>query len=104
MRTLKLGSKGKAVRELQTLLGNLLADGDFGPVTEHAVREFQRKHGLTDDGVVGPKTWGILNAPRPAPVPQPVPALAPEPANPWTWAWLFAAAMVAVGLVSWLLG
>jgi len=32
-------------------------DGDFGPLTEAKVREFQRDHGLVPDGIVGPKTW-----------------------------------------------
>lgn len=38
----------------------LAADGIFGPVTEEAVREFQRSHGLAADGVVGPKTREAL--------------------------------------------
>jgi hypothetical protein len=60
---LKLGSKGEAVKTLQEFL-KITADGDFGPKTEKAVRDYQSKNGLTVDGVVGPKTWahmGILN-------------------------------------------
>ena len=59
METLKLGSKGASVKELQKLLG-LKADGDFGPKTENAVKNFQKDHNLIEDGIVGPKTWQLL--------------------------------------------
>lgn len=36
------------------------ADGEYGPGTEAAVQEFQRAEGITDDGIVGPITWGRL--------------------------------------------
>ena len=36
------------------------ADGEYGPNTELAVQAFQRDENLTDDGVVGPRTWGRL--------------------------------------------
>lgn len=40
-------------------------DGDFGPVTEDLVRQFQREKKLTVDGLVGPKTWkAIFTAPK----------------------------------------
>ena len=60
---LKRGSKGESVKTLQEFL-KLTADGDFGPKTEAAVKEWQKSNGLMVDGIVGPKTWaamGILN-------------------------------------------
>jgi peptidoglycan hydrolase-like protein with peptidoglycan-binding domain len=57
--TLKRGSAGPMVAELQRLLG-LVADGAFGPLTENAVREFQDDNALKVDGVVGPATWAKL--------------------------------------------
>jgi len=59
--TVRLGSKGENVRYLQTLLG-LKTDGDFGPLTEAAVKAFQKAHGLVPDGVVGRHTWDTLIA------------------------------------------
>ncbi len=59
MTTLKQGSKGYEVKQLQKKL-NLLDDGIFGPLTEEAVRAFQKSKGLTADGIVGPKTWAAL--------------------------------------------
>lgn len=38
------------------------ADGLFGPRTEHAVRRFQREHGLVVDGIVGPKSLAALRS------------------------------------------
>ena len=64
---LRPGSKGKDVSRWQLFLvgrGHLKAvvDGDFGPRTEKATVAFQRAHGLSADGVVGPKTLGVALA------------------------------------------
>ena len=57
---LKLGSKGNEVKLLQEKL-NLKADGIFGPLTEEAVKDFQRSNGLEVDGIVGNNTLSKLN-------------------------------------------
>jgi peptidoglycan hydrolase-like protein with peptidoglycan-binding domain len=62
----KKGASGHPVKTLQRLLNfrgaspKLAVDGSFGALTDREVRDFQRSHGLTVDGVVGPKTWGKL--------------------------------------------
>ena len=38
----------------------LAKDGQFGPLTENAVKDFQTKKGLSVDGIVGPHTWHAL--------------------------------------------
>lgn len=62
--TIKMGSKGEYVKELQKLLNqngnNLEVDGIFGAKTESAVRKYQIQKGLAVDGIVGPKTWAAL--------------------------------------------
>lgn len=69
MSTLKFGSKGNEVIQLQILLNGHLGpqiklknDGDFGKNTENVVKAFQKKKGLKQDGVVGPITWRALGA------------------------------------------
>lgn len=57
---LKLGSRGNEVKTLQEKL-NLKADGIFGPLTEEAVKDFQRSNGLEVDGIVGANTLSKLN-------------------------------------------
>jgi peptidoglycan hydrolase-like protein with peptidoglycan-binding domain len=54
------GSKGEAVRAVQSLLAGLTVDGDFGPQTDDAVREFQQLFAPPADGIVGPQTWHTL--------------------------------------------
>lgn len=67
--TLKQGSSGSKVKELQKKLialgyncGNTGADGSFGEGTYNAVIAFQRANNLTADGIVGQKTWQVLNS------------------------------------------
>lgn len=57
----KYGSRGDEVTQIQTKLkrwgyynGNI--DGIYGSQTQEAVRYFQRKNGLTVDGIAGPAT------------------------------------------------
>lgn len=64
---LKRGSTGTEVAYVQAILMDLGydlqpygADGDFGRKTEEAVKAFQRAHGLTPDGIVGPLTYDAL--------------------------------------------
>lgn len=59
--TLRRGAEGELVKQVQTKL-KVDVDGNFGPKTEASVRAFQRTHGLTPDGIVGPKTWATLDA------------------------------------------
>ncbi|HEU5380702.1 MAG TPA: peptidoglycan-binding protein [Ktedonobacteraceae bacterium] len=75
--TIQNGSTGSLVKSLQGDLNSLyskkifsnspynfhpplVADGQFGPMTANAVKDFQKKKGLTVDGIVGPKTWHAL--------------------------------------------
>lgn len=84
MKPLRKGSRGDPVVELQEALiragYRIGVDGKFGDGTELAVRNFQRAHGLLRDGVVGPKTLGLLRM-RGAPKPLPKP-VAPRPGSP----------------------
>ena len=69
---LAIGSTGAQVSELQRRLkaayrdyaGHLPIDGDFGPLTDAAVREFQRRSNLWVDGIVGPQTAAELKLRR----------------------------------------
>jgi len=57
---LRLHDRGPAVAELQRALG-VPADGEFGPVTLRAVKQFQARHGLLADGQVGDHTRARLH-------------------------------------------
>jgi hypothetical protein len=57
--TLKSGAKGDQVKWLQTALNKVMnaglaIDGSFGPATDTAVRNFQKKYALAVDGSFGP--------------------------------------------------
>lgn len=70
--TLELGSAGPAVRTAQGLLvaryfdlGSTGThrdgiDGNFGPLTESAVKDAQGRAGIPADGIIGPKTWPVI--------------------------------------------
>lgn len=69
--TLQKGMTGNGqVRTLQRILyamgykgadGKTIGvDGDFGANTDYAVRAFQKKNGLVQDGIVGAATWDKL--------------------------------------------
>ena len=67
---LKVGSSGREVEQVQFWLSTLAqyesripsvtVDGIFGSGTAAAVRAFQRRYGLTADGIVGRATWTEL--------------------------------------------
>ena len=64
----KVGSTGSEVRQIQTRLKNWgyysgSVDGIYGTQTKNAVVYFQRKNGLTVDGVAGPATLSALGLP-----------------------------------------
>ena len=64
---LSRGSKGEQVKTVQRILKGLGyslgiygVDGDFGATTQKRVIEFQKKHNLAADGIVGKDTWTAL--------------------------------------------
>lgn len=64
---LRLGSTGLPVRRLQSRLSAVGfdtggVDGRLSATTEAAVRQLQQQARLDVDGVVGPKTWAVVNA------------------------------------------
>jgi len=81
---LSRGAEGTEVEELQNLLTQAgfnpgTPDGDFGPMTESAVRAFQAAEGLPANGIVNEATWSVLAERAESPV-----AL-PEPTTPTTF-------------------
>jgi peptidoglycan hydrolase-like protein with peptidoglycan-binding domain/LysM repeat protein len=88
--TLKNGSSGAAVTQMQQALKNAgfdpgAVDGQFGPNTERALKAFQSANGLVADGICGPLTWAKLgtSATKPATPPPttPPPATIPPATN-----------------------
>ena len=66
-RNLRYGLIGGDVQELQTFLNNNmffvgLMDGIFGRKTENGVVGFQKKSGITADGIVGPQTFAAIKS------------------------------------------
>lgn len=59
--TLRFGSRGNEVKELQKKLNISPSDGIFGKGTHAVVITFQKEHGLYPDGIVGEKSRKILN-------------------------------------------
>lgn len=60
------GHKGEAVKIWQNALNKysgqrLAVDGDFGNATYLATFNFQRFFSMKADGIVGPKTWGMMD-------------------------------------------
>ena len=65
--TLKNGSKGEPVKELQRFLNQVLdlglkIDGKLGPKTIAVIKKWQKANGLVVDGLIGPKTKAKMNA------------------------------------------
>ncbi|AJY75411.1 cell wall hydrolase [Paenibacillus beijingensis] len=62
---MKVGSKGPQVKDLQFRLQTLgffhvPLTTTYGTITKGAVKRFQQHHGLSADGVAGPRTWAKL--------------------------------------------
>lgn len=66
--TLQNGSRGAEVKKLQESLVaagyNVTADGQYGPKTAAAVRQYQQDNGLSVDGMAGEQTLGKLYQPK----------------------------------------
>ena len=82
---LRLYTRGAPVKEWQQkALGytGKAADGYFGPSTEADTKRFQREHGVTADGIVGPASWPLRLGKKSQPKPAPKPATKKRPAAP----------------------
>ncbi|MER7666838.1 peptidoglycan-binding protein [Kitasatospora sp. NPDC096128] len=71
---LQKGASGACASTLQTMLntfnaGRLTVDGQFGPATDTAVRNFQASHALAIDGIVGAAVKNALYTSTPTPLP-----------------------------------
>ncbi|MCL2563548.1 MAG: peptidoglycan-binding protein [Oscillospiraceae bacterium] len=114
--TLRRGSRGADVRQMQFLLNVIsqfnnavppvIEDSVFDQRDENAVMDFQRAYGLPLDGVVGPTTWakfyavyrGIrANAPVPPVVTPPTPPVTPPPPPPTPGGRPFPGTLLRVG-------
>lgn len=64
--TLKYGSEGIAVKNLQSFLNwygcKLTVDGEFGSATQEAVKLFQKSEGISSDGIYGKKSYAKASA------------------------------------------
>ncbi len=82
--TLKVGSSGAAVKALQSALGGLTVDGQYGPLTQSKVKAYQKANRLTVTGVVTSEVWnslmGVAAATDPTPT-DPTPT-DPTPTDP----------------------
>ena len=58
-KSLRRGSTGLNVAYIQRFF-RIKPDGQFGPITERKVKEFQKAQGLFVDGIVGPLTWARI--------------------------------------------
>lgn len=81
MFTIRRGSRGVDVKRWQRII-NVKDDGVFGRGTELATKQWQTRHSLTPDGIVGPKTW--TKALEPKSTTAPVTANMPSPESPST--------------------
>jgi hypothetical protein len=79
--TLRVGSTdSEHVKQWQTIIG-VTADGSFGTITENATKDWQRKHKLAADGVVGPVSWATALG-----TPKPVGKTSAAPTDNWAYA------------------
>ncbi len=62
--SIRVGDQGTEVAEIQgqlLVLGyDVMADGNYGPATADAVKDFQKAQGINPDGLIGPATYTAL--------------------------------------------
>lgn len=80
--TLKKGSKGEAVKDLQNMLEKAgfdvgKVDGIYGDKTANALKSFQKKVGISQDGIAGSTTYSKLKSYKPS-------TTAKKPPSGWT--------------------